>query len=56
MDFCIKANVKQLFLFHHAPEDTDHHVVNKVNSLSKKETKHNISVLAAKEGETWDLS
>ena len=56
LDFCIKANVKRLFLFHHAPEDDEQMTRSKVSNLTKRAAKYNIEVHAAKEGEVWDLS
>ena len=56
LEFCIKAGVKRLVLFHHAPEDSDMDVDQKVKSVIKRASDHNIEVVAAKEGDEWELS
>lgn len=55
LDFCKKANVKRLILFHHAPEDHDKDVVQKVNDVVEDGRKHGVEVVAAKEGDVWTL-
>ena len=57
LEFCQKANVKRLILFHHAPEDIDQDVTNKVSSVEspRKNHPHIVDVVAAKEGDVWDL-
>lgn len=55
LDFCIKAGVKRLILFHHAPEDLDQHVKKKVESVVEFGAKNGVEVVAAKEGDEWTL-
>ena len=55
LDFCKKANVKRLILFHHAPEDLDGDVVAKVQSILDDALANKIEVAAAKEGDVWTL-
>ena len=55
MNFCIAAGVKRLILFHHAPEDIHEDVENKVNSIINEAKKLDLEVVAAKEGDEWDL-
>lgn len=54
LDFCIKAGVKRLILFHHAPEDMDTQVRKKVNGISDLAESHGIEVFAAREGDEWE--
>lgn len=54
-DFCLKAGVSRLILFHHAPEDSDDDVKEKVKSLEDKTKGKSIEVVAACEGDLWDL-
>lgn len=55
LQFCKDANVSRLVLFHHAPEDLDRDVDNKVQSVLEDGKKSNIEVVAAKEGDVWHL-
>lgn len=55
LDFCKKANVKRLVLFHHAPEDSDLDVEQKVQSVVEDGRKHGVEVVAAREGDVWTL-
>ena len=55
LDFCIRAGIKRLILFHHAPEDSDTQVAAKVQGIFTKALRHGIEVVAAKEGDEWDL-
>ncbi len=55
LNFCAKAKVKRLILFHHAPEDQDSAVLEKVNSIKNRGASMGIDVVPAKEGEEWDL-
>lgn len=55
LSFCEKAQVKRLILFHHAPEDKDSVVIDKVNSIKDRAASVGIEVVPAKEGEEWDL-
>ena len=55
MKFCTAANVKRLILFHHAPEDNNEDVQRKVNSIINEAKKAHLEVVAAKEGDEWDL-
>ncbi len=55
VDLALKANVKKIILGHHAPEDLDEHVENKINSarsyLKSIGKEGSVSVLALSEGE-----
>ena len=53
--YCKQAGVKRLVLFHHAPEDTDQDVEAKVKSIRDEARKSGVQVVAAREGEEWDL-
>ena len=56
LKFCENATgVSRLILFHHAPEDSDKDVKNKVDSVKEIGEKIGIEVVAAKEGAKWDL-
>jgi len=55
LEFCHAANVKRLILFHHAPEDLDHDVHDKLESIVHQGKQLRIDVVAAKEGDIWDL-
>lgn len=55
LDFCIAAGVKRLGVFHHAPEDSDQDVTNKVNDVVEKARKHGVDVVATQEGDVWTL-
>lgn len=55
LDFCVKAGVKRLILFHHAPEDLDHDVHEKVESVVHEGRAKNVEVVAACEGDVWAL-
>jgi len=55
LDFCIKAASKRLILFHHAPEDSDTQVDAKVQGIFTRALRHGIEVVAAREGDEWDL-
>ena len=54
--FCKQAGVSRLILFHHAPEDMDDQVADKVQSVFHEACHSGIEVEAAREGEEWDLS
>lgn len=56
LDFCIKAAVKRLIIFHHAPEESDEDVDQKVASVRDRGARHGVEVVAAVEGKIWDLS
>jgi len=56
LNFCKKANVKKLILFHHAPEDLDQDVISKVDSVKKDAENAGIAVFAAVEGQELELS
>lgn len=56
LDFCKKAGVKRLVLFHHAPEDLDDDVRKKVESIKSDAQKAGIEVHAAVEGDVWELT
>jgi ribonuclease BN (tRNA processing enzyme) len=51
-----RAGIKRLILFHHAPEDVDERVDDKVQSVFHEACHAGIEVEAAREGEEWDLS
>jgi len=53
--FCRLAGVRRLVLFHHAPEDMDEQVDNKLQSVFHDACHSGIEVEAAREGEEWDL-
>lgn len=55
LEFCRQANVKRLVLFHHAPEDSDLDVDDKVQSIFHIACRAGIEVEAAREGEEWEL-
>ncbi|MFK7871908.1 MAG: MBL fold metallo-hydrolase [Oligoflexales bacterium] len=55
LDFCIAAGVKRLVIFHHAPEDQDSDVFDKVKSVYALAQQHGIEVVAAQEGKQWIL-
>ena len=56
LDFCSKAGVKRLVLFHHAPEDLDTDVDAKVESIRDEAQRLGVEVVAAVEGKVWELS
>ncbi len=53
--YCKRAGVKRLVLFHHAPEDFDSDVDAKVKSVIDDGRKSGVQVVAAREGDLWDL-
>lgn len=53
--FCKAAGVSRLILFHHAPEDLDEQVDDKVQSIFHDACHSGIEVEAAREGDEWDL-
>jgi phosphoribosyl 1,2-cyclic phosphodiesterase len=55
LEFCIKSEVKRLFLFHHAPEDNDHAVAKKQSHTRQLALPHGIEVLNAREEDEWPL-
>ena len=55
LDFCSRAGVKRLILFHHAPEENDSAVDDKVQSIFTKACHMGIEVVAATENEEWEL-
>jgi phosphoribosyl 1,2-cyclic phosphodiesterase len=55
LEFCRKANVSRLILFHHAPEDLDDDVMAKVQSVLDAAMEYGVEVVAAKEGDEWEL-
>jgi ribonuclease BN (tRNA processing enzyme) len=54
--FCKAAGVNRLILFHHAPEDADQAVDDKVQSIFHDACQSGVEVEAAREGDLWDLS
>lgn len=55
LKFCSQAGVHRLVLFHHAPEDNDDRVDDKVQSILSAASQHDVEVVAAKEGDIWEL-
>jgi phosphoribosyl 1,2-cyclic phosphodiesterase len=55
LEYCSAAGVKRLILFHHAPEENDSDVDNKVQSVFTKACQLGIEVVAARENEEWEL-
>ena len=55
LEFCRKAGVKRLILFHHAPEDMDEQVHGKLLSVIREACQAGVLVEAAREGDEWDL-
>lgn len=55
LDYCSAAGVKRLILFHHAPEESDSDVDNKVQSIFTRACQLGIELVAARENEEWDL-
>ncbi len=51
--FCSDAQVGRLILFHHAPEDTDQAVADKVTSVINIGKSAGLEVVAAREGDEW---
>lgn len=56
LEVCIKAKVKRLFMFHHAPEDSDHDVAMKQLRAQNEAAKEGIEVLNAREEDEWPLT
>lgn len=56
LKFCVAAGTSRLILFHHAPEDLDPAVDDKVISVLGAAGKSGIEVEGAREGDLWDLS
>jgi ribonuclease BN (tRNA processing enzyme) len=56
IELCSKANVKRLFMFHHAPEATDHDVARKQASAQYTAMEHGIEVINAREEDEWLLT
>jgi len=54
--FCRDAGVSRLILSHHAPEDSDEQVDDKLQSVFHDACHGGIEVEAAREGDLWDLS
>lgn len=55
LELCKKAQISRLILFHHAPEDHDKTVWEKVASVRDEGLKWGIEVVPAKEDEEWEL-
>lgn len=55
LGFCAAAGVKRLILFHHAPEDSDTDVEEKLASVNSIAEAEGIEVACAREGEEWEL-
>ncbi len=56
IELCSKAKVKRLFMFHHAPEATDHDVARKQASAQYTAMEHGIEVINAREEDEWLLT
>lgn len=55
LSLCKEAGVKQLLLFHHAPEDDDQSVERKLQAVQTQAKAAGIAVDNAKEETSWDL-
>ena len=57
LDYCAKAGVKKLFMFHHAPEDDDHAVALKQDLACHHPItlRHKIEVINAREEDEWTI-
>lgn len=55
LEFCKAAQIRRLILFHHAPEDSDSKVDQKVHSVMSEALRCGIEVVAAREGDEWEL-
>ncbi len=55
LQFCLQAGVKRLILFHHAPEDSDADIEQKVERCRQQAGKAEIEIVAAREGDVWML-
>lgn len=55
LECCIKAGIKRLFLFHHAPEDNDHVVAKKQAHVRQTALPLGIDVQNAREEDEWPL-
>ncbi len=53
LEICAKAEVKTLALFHHAPEDSDEEVRDKVRSITEQARQKGVQVIASREGLLW---
>lgn len=53
LDLCQRAGVKRLLMFHHAPEDQDKDVVEKMQLIHSAAIAAGIEVLNAKEEDEW---
>ncbi len=56
MDICSKANVKRLFMFHHAPEDLDHDIAKKQMVAQRLAVQLGMDVINAREEDEWPLT
>ncbi len=55
LDLCRQAGVSRLLMFHHAPEDNDQQVLDKVNFLHAAATAAGIELINAREEDEWLL-
>jgi hypothetical protein len=56
LELCAKAKIKRLFMFHHAPEDSDRRVAMKQIYARNIALKHGIEVINAREEDEWPLA
>ena len=55
LNVCLQASVKRLILFHHAPEDLDSDIDEKIKQCNRDKQEKAIEVVAAREGEIWTV-
>ena len=55
LQFCLRAQVQRLILFHHAPEDSDTDIEQKLQRCRKQAGATALEIVAAREGEVWKL-
>jgi ribonuclease BN (tRNA processing enzyme) len=56
LELCARAKIKRLFMFHHAPEDSDRRVAMKQIYARNLALKHGIEVINAREEDEWPLA
>ncbi len=55
LEFCKKAKVKRMIIFHHSPEDSDSDLEIKKKDVKDEAKKYGLEVVIAREGEEWTL-
>ncbi len=55
LDLCVKANIRRLFMFHHAPEDNDAKVAMKQAHARALPGGASVEIINAREGDEWPL-